>query len=371
MKFRLTILSLFLLAVVSVCDAARIKDIVEIKGVRGNTLEGVGLVIGLNGTGDNTSPSAQMLSSLLQRTGGTTFDPSLLKSSNIAHVYVTAELGPWDRVGSRIDINVSALGSASSLQGGQLISTELRGLNGEIYAVARAAAISTASWTVEGNTGSKATKNHPTVGRIPNGAYVEKEETADFIEVIGGQRYITLLLRNSDFSTAEHIRTAIENIYPDTVYVEDAGTIRIRIPDEITQINLSRFLGTIRSPDVEVDVPAIVVINERTGTIVVGGNVAITETAVAQGSLVVKIKEQQLVSQPFQAFSDNAQTERIDSSSVSVEEEEGYLITVPEVVTVTELAKYLNAIGATPRDLIAIFNMLKVAGALQARIEIM
>ena len=119
------------------------------------------------------------------------------------------------------------------------------------------------------------------------------------------------------------------------------------------------------------DVPAIVVINERTGTIVVGGNVAITETAVAQGSLVVKIKEQQFVSQPFQAFSDNAETEVIDNSSVFVEEEEGYLIPVPEVVTVTELAKYLNAIGATPRDLIAIFNMLKVAGALQARIEIM
>ena len=178
-------------------------------------------------------------------------------------------------------------------------------------------------------------------------------------------------MRNGDFSTAENIRTAIEKIYPDSVYVEDAGTIRIRIPQEITQINMSRFLGTIRSPNVDVDVPAIVVINERTGTIVVGGNVAITETAVAQGSLVVKIKEQQFVSQPFQAFSDAAQTEVIDSSSVSVEEEEGYLITVPEVVTVTELAKYLNAIGATPRDLIAIFNMLKVAGALQARIEIM
>jgi flagellar P-ring protein precursor FlgI len=369
MKKYLFILLVFI-AMASVCDAARIKDIVDIQGVRGNSLEGVGLVIGLNGTGDNSLPSAQMLSSLLQRNGGVTFTRDELKSSNIAQVLVTAELGPWDREGSRIDVNVSAIGKASSLQGGQLISTELRGLDGEVYALARQSAISTASWTVEGNSGSKASKNHPTVGRIPNGAVVERAETSEFYEVIGGQRIITLLLRNTDFTTAERIRQSIDVLYPGVTYVEDAGTVRVGVPNEISSRNLVQFLDKVMSPEVKVDVPAVVVINERTGTIVVGGNVTITETAVAQGSLVVKIKEQQMVSQPMAPFTDSATTQVVDSTQISVSEE-GHLIAVPQVLTVTELVKHLNAIGATPRDLIAIFNMLKVAGALQARIEIM
>ena len=357
----------------AVCTAqgARVKDIVDIQGIRGNPLMGTGLVVGLNGTGDSAVPSRQMLASLLQREGGMTFTPSTLGSGNIAIVVVTAELGPWDRAGARIDINVSAVGDTTSLQGGVLLATELKGLDGGVYAVARAASISTASWTVEGKTGSKVAKNHPTVGRIPNGAYVEKEELSSFIETIGGQRYITLNLRNSDFTTAERIRQAIEGVYPKSTFVADAGTIRVRIPPEISRIEAVRFIDRITSLDVEVDMPAIVVINERTGTIVVGGNVGISETAVAQGSLVVKIKEQKFVSQPIAPFTEGATTEVVEDTSLSVEESEGHLIRVPHVVTVTELAKALNAIGATPRDLIAIFNALKVAGALQAKIEMM
>jgi flagellar P-ring protein precursor FlgI len=371
MRFRLLLLTVFIGVLCFNAGGARIKDIVDIHGIRGNPLMGTGLVVGLNGTGDNSVPSSQILASLLRREDEMTFSPTTLKSSSIAIVMVTAELGPWDREGSQIDINVSTLGDATSLQGGMLLATELKGLDGQIYAVARVASISTASWTVEGKTGSKVSKNHPTVGRIPNGAYVEKQELSSFVEIIGGRRYITLNLRDNDFNTAEHIREAINMLYPECAYAEDPGTIRVKIPDEVDSLNEVKFVQAITALDVKVDVPAMVVINERTGTIVVGGNVGISETAVAQGSLVVRIKEQQMVSQPTAPFTENATTAVVDDTSVVVQEEEGHLIRVPHVVTVAELASALNAIGATPRDLIAIFNALKVAGALQARIEIM
>lgn len=350
---------------------ARIKDIVDIHGVRGNPLMGTGLVVGLRGTGDTTLPSRQMLASMLGREG-MTFDPAALTGGNVALVMVTTELGPWDREGSRIDINVSAIGDAKSLEGGVLLATELKGLDGEVYAVARVASLSTSSWNVESDkTGSSVRKNHPTVGRVPNGAYVERQELSQFYEVIGGQRYITLVLRNSDFTTAERIRNAIDELYPHSTFAEDPGTIRVRVPMEVQDLNLARFIDTITAQNVEVDMPAVVVINERTGTIIVGGNVEISEAAIAQGSLVVKIKEQQLVSQPTTPFTDGATTEVVNDTTIEVEEEEGHLIPMPHVVTVEQLANALNAIGATPRDLIAIFNMLKASGALQARLEIM
>ena len=370
MKSRLAAVVLALTVLSGAGSGARIKDIVEIQGVRGNTVRGIGLVVGLNSTGDGSLPSSQMLASLLRREG-ITLSASVLTSKNIALVAVTAELGPWDRMGSRIDIDVSALGDAKSLQGGMLLATELKGADGQVYAVARAASISTASWTVEGKTGSMAAKNHPTVGRIPNGAYVEVEEVATFVEDIAGQRYITLNLRNADFTTAERIGKGIDALYPGSTYVQDAGTIRVRIPDEVSRSGEVGFLAEISQVAFEVDMPAVVVINERTGTIVVGGSVGISETAVAQGSLVVKIREQQQVSQPMAPFTDGATTAIVDSTSLHVTEEEGHLIPVPNVVTVEDLANALNAIGATPRDLIAIFNALKMAGALQARIEMM
>jgi len=371
MKSRFQLFVLFLTIALNAAEGARIKDIVDIQGIRGNPLMGTGLVIGLNGTGDGAVPSQQMLASLLRRNGDMTFSPSDLGTGSVAIVMVTAELGPWDRIGSRIDIDVSTIGDAKSLQGGMLLATELKGLNGEVYALARTASISTSSWTVEGKTGSKVAKNHPTVGRISGGAYVEREELSTFIDEIGGHRYVTLNLRNNDFTTAQRIGQGIESIYPHSAFVMDAGTIKIRIPSEIGFGDEVHFIDEITRVNVKVDMPAIVVINERTGTIVVGGNVAITETAVAQGSLVIKIKEQQLVSQPTTPFTEGATTQVIDETTISVGEEEGYLIPVPHVVTVTELANALNAIGATPRDLIAIFNALKMAGALQAKIEMM
>ncbi len=352
----------------SVGHCERIKDIVDIQGLRSNPLTGVGLVIGLAGTGDTTLLSRQMLTNLL-RDSGLVLSPLGLGNGNIAVVWVTAELGPFAREGSRIDVDVSAIGDAESLQGGKLLPTPLKGLDGQVYAVADGG-ISIGGWTAAGDKAS-ITKNHQTVGRIPGGAIVEKEEIATFVEDIAGNRVITLNLRNTDFSTARHISQAINQDFPQSAVVVDAGTIQVKVPDEVRQQEIAGFIDDITKPQVQVDVPAIVVINERTGTIVVGENVGISAVAISQGSLVVKIKESDIVSQPIAPFSDSGTTEIVQDTKIGVDEQQAYLIPVSRSVTVSELAKSINAIGATPTDLIAIFNALKEAGALQARLVIM
>jgi flagellar P-ring protein precursor FlgI len=368
MKSRLILLLAILLSTVEVSRCERIKDIVDIQGIRSNPLRGTGLIIGLASTGDSTLLSRQMLTNIL-RDSGLVLNPTDLTSGNIAVVMVTAELGPFAREGSRIDVDVSAIGDAKSLQGGMLLPTPLRGLDGQVYSVAQGG-VSIGGWAASGDKAS-ITKNHQTVGRIPGGAIVEKEEIATFVEYMAGYRLITLNLRNSDFSTAERIGKAVNQIYPESAAVVDAGTIKVKVPSEIGQDGIAGFIDDITKPDVKVDVPAVVVINERTGTIVVGDNVGISAVAISQGSLVVKIKETETVSQPIAPFSDSGTTERIPETTIGVEETDGYLIPVLRSVTVSELANTLNAIGATPRDMIAIFNALKRAGALQARLVIM
>lgn len=346
----------------------RIKDIVDIQGLRSNPLRGRGLVVGLAGTGDTTLLSRQMLTNIL-RDSGLVLTPANLTGGNIAAVIVTAELGPFDHEGSRIDVDVSAIGDAKSLQGGILLATPLEGLDGQVYAIAQGG-LSIGGWAAVGEKTS-ITKNHQTVGRIPGGATVEREEIATFVEHIAGARFIALNLRNSDFSTAGRISDAINNIHQNSAVVVDAGTIKVKLPTELTQADIAGFIDNITKPEVQVDVPAVVVINERTGTIVVGENVGISAVAISQGSLVVKIRETAKVSQPIAPFSDAGTTQVIPETMVGVQEKETYLIPISRAVTVSELAKALNAIGATPRDLIAIFNALKKAGALQAKLVIM
>jgi len=318
--------------------------------------------------GDTTLLSRQMLTNIL-RDSGLVLSPSDLTGGNIAVVMVTAELGPFAREGSQIDADVSAIGDAKSLQGGMLLPTPLKGLDGQVYAVAQGG-VSIGGWTVEGDTAS-ITKNHQTVGRIPGGAIVEKEEIATFVEYIAGHRVITLNLRNNDFSTAERISKVINQDYPDSAIVVDAGTVKVKVPGEISHTDIVDFIVDITKPEVKVDVPAMVVINERTGTIVVGEKVGISAVAISQGSLVIKIKEMPIVSQPTAPFSDAGDTKVVQETIIGVEEKDAYLIPVSRAVTVSELAKVLNAIGATPRDMIAIFNALKKAGALQAKLVIM
>jgi len=360
------LLACVLMAGTGQCE--RIKDIVDIQGLRSNPLSGVGLVIGLAGNGDSGVLSRQMLTNML-RESGLVLTPDDLTSGNIAVVWVTAELGPFAREGSRIDVDVSAIGNAKSLQGGKLLPTPLKGLDGQVYAIADGG-VSIGGWTAAGDKAS-ITKNHQTVGRIPDGAVVEKEEIATFVEYIGGHRLITLNLRNSDFSTAEQIGKAINQNYANSAIVVDAGTVQVKVPSEIKQEDIAGFIVDITKYEVKVDVPAVVVINERTGTIVVGENVGISAVAISQGSLVIKIKEMPIVSQPTAPFSDSGQTKVVQETLIGIEEEEGHLIPMSRSVTVSELAKSLNGIGATPTDLIAIFNALKKAGALQAKLVIM
>mgnify|MGYP000859103614 FL=1 len=359
---------LLMLVVCGLVRGERIKDIVDIQGVRGNPLTGVGLVIGLAGTGDSGLLSRQMLTNVL-RESGLVLSPTDLSGGNIAVVMVTAELGPFHREGMRIDVDVSALGDAKSLQGAMLLPTPLKGLDGQVYAVAQGG-MSLGGWSAGGKQASLS-KNHQTVGRIADGAIVEKAELASFIEQAAGQRFITLSLRNSDFSTAQRISNIINQSHADSAFVLDAAGVKVLVPTDITARNVIAFLDEILQMEVVVDTPAVVVINERTGTIVVGENVGISSVAIAQGSLVVKVKETAQVSQPTAPFSDAGTTEVIPETMVGVEEQSAYLIPVERAVTVSELAKTLNAIGASPRDLIAIFNALKEAGALQAKLVIM
>ncbi len=346
----------------------RIKDVVDIQGVRGNPISGTGLVVGLAGTGDSSALSKQILTNIL-RESGLVLNPSQLNGSNTAVVMVTTELGPFAREGSKLDVNVSAIGDAKSLQGGILMLTPLRGADGQVYAVAQGG-LALGGWSVSGNQ-ANASSNHATVGRIPGGATVEREEIADLFQVVGGLRFVSLNLRNNDFSTAARIGTLVNGLYSDAATVLDSATIRIRVPDAIPDTQVVQFVDAITALDVKVDTPAIVVINERTGTIVVGENVSISRVAVAHGNLVVKVTETASVSQPLAPFSDAGTTQVIPESLLEVNEPPARIMVLPKEVTVSEIAKYINATGATPRDLIAIFNALKEAGALQAKLTIM
>ncbi len=363
------IICLMTLVFAATVQAERIKDIVTIQGVRGNPLSGIGIVIGLAGTGDTTIPSKRILNNIL-RQSGQVFSPSDLGGGNIALVMVTAELGPFARVGSRIDINVSSIGDASTLQGGVLVATALKGLDDQVYAVTRPIGVSLGGWSVSGDKAS-ISKNHQLVGRIPDGAIVEREEIADFVTYAAGNRFVAFNLQNSDFRTALEITEVINKIFADSAVAVDAGTVQVKIPDNIKRSEISMFIDRITQGHVTVDMPAVVVINERTGTIVVGENVGMSAAAISQGSLVIKVRETEFVSQPGTMFSDAGTTERVPQTIIDVEEKTGHLIPVARSVTVSEMARSLNAIGATPRDLIAIFNALKKAGALQAKLEIM
>jgi len=372
MKIKLILLTTLLLLPIQTANCQRIKDIVDIQGVRGNPLTGVGIVVGLAGTGDSSLPAQQMLANIL-KDAGEVFEPTVFSGGNIALVAVTADLGPFARTGSEIPVTVSSMGDAKSLQGGRLLPTLLKGLDGEglldgqVYAIAQGG-VSIAGWTASGDKAS-ITKNHQAAGEAI--AIVEKEEIATFIEYVADQRFITLNIRNVDFSTAEQISKAINQIYPNSTVAIDGGSVRIKVPNEITQAGIAGFIDTITRPEVDVDSPAVVVVNERTGTIVVGENVRISSVAISQGSLTVKIRERDEVSQPMTPFTERATTEVTQATDISVSEKTGHLIPVTRTITVAELANTLNAIGATPTDLIAIFHALKKAGALQAKLEIM
>ena len=372
--FRLLFLRVVLgvLGSAALCSAAgaqtlsRLKDLATIEGVRQNQLIGYGLVVGLNGTGDtlNNAPfTKQSLQAMLERLGVNTRGASL-RTANVAAVMVTANLAAFSTQGTRLDVTVSALGDAKSLQGGTLLVTPLLGADGEVYAVAQGA-VAIAGFQAEGEA-AKITRGVPTVGRLSNGAVVERE--VEF--KLSAQKSLRLSLRNPDLTTAKRIAAVINDFMAgDVAEPMDPSTVNIQIPAKYRG-NMIRLLTEIEQLRVEPDQTARIVIDERSGIIVMGKDVRVSTVAVAQGNLTVSISERPQVSQPEPES--NGVTTVVPRTSVKVDtEDEKKLAVVREGVTLRELVDGLNALGIGPRDLISILQAIKAAGALQADIEVM
>lgn len=347
--------------------AARIKDVVAFEGVRDNLLLGYGLVVGLNGTGDrlqNNAFTEQSLIGFLERQGVNTRGLQL-QSKNVAAVTVTAKLTAFARSGSTLDVNISALGDAKSLLGGTLLATSLSGADGNVYAVAQGP-VTIGGFEASGASGTSITKGVPTNGFIANGAIIERE--IDFR--LNNMHQLHLALRNPDIATARNIAEAInQKVGPGMAKVEDPGTLILNVPSGYED-NAIGLLADIETLDVKTDQPARIVIDEATGTVVMGENVRISTVAVAQGNLVVKVEETPQVSQPNPFAPEGAETVVVPRTDVTVSEQgNSKLAVLQEGATLRDLVSGLNALGVGPRDLITILQTIKAAGALQADIE--
>jgi flagellar P-ring protein FlgI len=345
--------------------AARVKDLTSIAGVRANQLIGYGLVVGLNGTGDgnNTGFSSQTVSTML-RTMGLTIDAARIRARNAAVVMVTATLPPFARTGGHVDVLVSSMGDAKSLQGGTLLLTPLRAPNGQIYAVAQGP-VSVGGFAVRGKSGSSVQQNHPTVGQIANGALVEGEVGLQF----NGREHIRMLLNTPDFTTSARLADTINiQLGADVARAVDSGTIEVQVLESY-RANVAAFVAALENMEVTPDQVAKVVLDERTGTVVIGENVRIATVAVAHGNLSIEIREEREVSQP--APLSQGKTVITPRSEVKVKEDKSQVVLLSQAVTIRDLVRALNSIGVTPRDLVAIFQAIKAAGALQAKLEIM
>ncbi len=343
--------------------AARVKDVATVGGVRDNQLIGYGLIIGLNGTGDKkgTEFTIRSVTSMLTKMG-ITIDPSVVSVKNVAAVMVTAKLPPFAKKGSRIDVIVSSIGDSTSLQGGTLLFTPLKGANQMVYAIAQGP-VSLGGY-VGGGGGDSVQKNHSTVGRITDGAIIEREVEMD----LNSKKDLNITLRNHDFSTAVRLADIVnQNLKQGIAYPKDSGTVVISIPPEYENRAIE-LIAAIENLDVRVDTPARIILNERTGTVVMGENVRISTVAISHGSLTIQVKTQLEVSQP-DAFS-KGKTVIVPQEEVSVKEQEARLMVLQSGVTVDEVVRALNSVGVTPRDLIAILQAIKAGGALQADLEI-
>lgn len=345
--------------------AARIKDIVDMEGIRENQLVGYGLVVGLNGTGDrlNNSPfTKQSLQSMLERLGVNTAGENV-RTANVAAVMVTANLPPFGTQGSRIDVSVAALGDADSLQGGTLLVTPLLGADGEVYAIAQGP-VNINGFKAQGDSAT-IISGVPTTGRISSGAVIERE--IDFH--LGSQTSLRLALRNPDLTTARRIALSINDfIGVPTATPEDPATVRVTLPRGFNG-NIVDLLTDIEQLMVETDQPAKIVIDENSGIIVMGKDVRVSSVAVAQSNLTVTIAENPTIVQPA-PFS-NGVTAVEPSTNLDVFASDKALAVVNESVTLQELVDGLNALGIAPRDLIAILQAIKATGALQAEIEVL
>ena len=358
---------LIMLYTSSAAAVSRIKDVVDVEGVRDNILIGYGLVVGLNNTGDDIKSMAfteQSLVGMLERLGVNTRDRDI-KSKNVAAVMVTGILPPFARQGSRIDVTVSALGDCDSLLGGTLLITPLVGADGEVYAIAQGN-VAIGGFKASGQ-GATVTKGVPTSGRIVNGALVEREVEFDF----SSMKNIRFALKNADFTTAARISDAI-NAYLGTRSAKavDPATVEVAIPP-LFKSDIVGLVTSLEQLKIMPDDKAKIVIDEASGTIVIGQNVRISSVAIAQGGLTIRVTETPQVSQPL-PFSETGETTVVPRTDIQVDEEkDNKLHVLKPSVTLQELVDGLNALGIGPRDLITILQAIKASGALQADIEIL
>lgn len=344
--------------------AARLKDLVSIEGVRENQLIGYGLVVGLAGKGDSrqTTFSAQSLTNLLSRMG-ISVPATAIRVTNTAAVMVTATLPAFAQPGMHIDSTAAAIGDCSNLQGGILLLTSLRGADGQVYAVAQGPVVTGGFATGRG--GTSQTVNHPTVGRSPNGAIIERAAPS-----LTPRDVVRLQLRQSDFTTSARIVEAVNKKFaspPTSARSENAGLISVTIPPEYRS-RPTEFIAELESLVVEADRPARVVINERTGTIVLGKDVRIAPVGILHGNLSVEVQTTFAVSQPSSLS--QGTTEVVPQTAVTTKEEKARTVVLKQGATVEELVRALSAIGSTPRDVIAILQSLRSAGALEGEVEV-
>jgi flagellar P-ring protein precursor FlgI len=340
----------------------RLKDLVRIQGVERTDLVGYGVVVGLNKTGDKDIELAKRTVANLMKNFNIFIDSADVTSKNVAVVMLTATVEPFHRRGDRVTIQVASIGDATSLQGGILLMTPLLDQDGKTYAIAQGAlVVGGYSAGAGGAGGMSETKNFPTVGRIPNGATLKFDHDVEFIN----QGSLELVLRHPDFTTAQRIADVISSVTPGGAIARDAGTIEVLIPADVLEVGLSsQFIASIESLRVTPEQRARVVVNERTGTVVIGGEVMISTAIVAHGNLTVRVGSSLGVSQP-EAFSQGGETVVVEDVQVEVEEEPAAIILVPQTTSVQELADVLNQLGASPRDLISILEALQSLGALQ------
>lgn len=345
-------------------QAVRLKELVSVKGVRNNQLIGYGLVVGLDGTGDGKQATftSQGILNMLKNMGITLGSDSLAPK-NVASVLVTAQLPPFVKAGQTIDVTLSSLGDSSSLQGGTLISTPLKGLDGKVYAIAQGA-VSIGGVEVTGGAAPGVQKNHLTVARIASGASVEREVPVSF----ANKEYITFSLKNPDFTTVTRMVTAIDNFLGGShATAIDGGTVNISVPEKYNQQEIA-LLAALEHLDITPDLPAKVILDERTGTVVMGENVRISQVAVSHGNLSLQIRTDQKVSQPAPLSS--GQTVVTPAGDLNIQEGKDQLVILQEGPTMNDVVRALNSVGVSPRDLIAIFHSIKAAGGLQADLEI-
>ncbi|WP_461832115.1 flagellar basal body P-ring protein FlgI [Aquifex sp.] len=349
-----------LVFLISFTFGVRIKDIASIEGNRYNYLIGYGLVVGLKGTGDGkaTQFTVQSLANMLRRMG-IPVDPRRITVKNVAAVMVTAKVPPYAKAGMRFDVEVSSIGDAKSLEGGTLLMTPLRGPDGKIYAIAQGQVI-VGGYEARGR-GATQVKNVPTVGRIPNGAILERDLpfSFDFKEV-------NVYLDEPDFTTAKNIQDAINNFFGEKLATAvDSATVRVNIPEGVNPVD---FIAQLENIEVKTSSVARVIIDGRSGIVLLGGNVTIEPVAVAIGSLVVKITERPIVSQPPPLSPGEIRV--LPRTQIEVKEEQKRLVQI-KGATVSELVNALNRIGATPREIIQILQAIKAAGALKAKLEVL